>query len=189
MRICGNGAGGKSYLTSILIKSLQENGICTNYLCTDDYLLDAYIRKNINSEVTNRRITANNPKSYFYPALKRDISMLKKHFTLITIYQGKLLDCDYRSISFIDGLGTAFLEKELFDLSIFIYSDKDTELEMRLQRDFEVRNIEKSKIMDDFENRREEFEKIIQPLKTNFDVILRNEINQIILEKVPGKME
>ncbi|EAE8003664.1 uridine kinase, partial [Listeria monocytogenes] len=100
-----------------------------------------------------------------------------------------LLDCDYRSISFIDGLGTAFLEKELFDLSIFIYSDKDTELEMRLQRDFEVRNIEKSKIMDDFENRREEFEKIIQPLKTNFDVILRNEINQIILEKVPGKME
>ncbi|HAB8942430.1 TPA_asm: uridine kinase, partial [Listeria monocytogenes] len=55
--------------------------------------------------------------------------------------------------------------------------------------DFEVRNIEKSKIMDDFENRREEFEKIIQPLKTNFDVILRNEINQIILEKVPGKME
>ncbi|EAC6924285.1 uridine kinase, partial [Listeria monocytogenes] len=24
---------------------------------------------------------------------------------------------------------------------------------------------------------------------TNFDVILRNEINQIILEKVPGKME
>ncbi|EGT1974969.1 uridine kinase, partial [Listeria monocytogenes] len=124
-----------------------------------------------------------------YPALKRDISMLKKHFTLITIYQGKLLDCDYRSISFIDGLGTAFLEKELFDLSIFIYSDKDTELEMRLQRDFEVRNIEKSKIMDDFENRREEFEKIIQPLKTNFDVILRNEINQIILEKVPGKME
>lgn len=184
IRICGNGSSGKTLLANQLAKELHANGYIVHYLSTDDYLLDGAVKKMFSSIVT-----ASNPTSYFSPALIRDIEMLRRNLPLLTLSDRKLLEYDGNpnALIIVEGIGTGFLDKNLFDLSIFIYTTSEVEFALRMKRDQLKRKLPKNEITSRFKARRSEFEKFILPQKHNFDIILKNTGSSLLIEHFPTR--
>ncbi|RDX01480.1 uridine kinase family protein [Listeria kieliensis] len=182
IRICGNGSSGKTLLANHLSKELQAKGFTIHYLSTDDYLLDGDAKKQFTSI-----ITANNPISYFLPTLVRDIEMLKRNMPFLTLNDHNLLHYkgDHNELVIVEGIGASFLDKDLFDLSIFIYTTSQVEFTLRMKRDHFERKLSTNDIISRFKTRRSEFERFILPQKYKFDIILMNTGSHLFLERFP----
>lgn len=182
--IIGNGAGGKSFLAKNLIERFQYSK--NQILDTDDYLLDSNIRKSAFFE----KKTVYHAESYFLPALERDVVMAMegKPFTKLPNYLGEMNLYLPKEIKIFEGIGLPFTKcfAEI-DQKIFIYTDRKTELEMRLKRDVEDRDIPINKVLADFEIRREYFVNEYCKWESKCDLVVKN--NQNSFEIVRRKFD
>lgn len=95
-------------------------------------------------------------------------------------------DC---SVTIVEGMTPTFLEKDLFNLSIFLYTDDETELVRRLARDTKERGRDAEFVKRTQAHRRRQFYLYMEPYKKNFDVVVYQSGNQFKVETYQLKQE
>lgn len=181
--ISGNGGSGKTTLSKELVKEINSRGLNANRIDTDDFMIDTEIRKNAKKEWidanNNKRISdhgsvfkeaynlssledvvnslMNNEDSFYKSKKRNDFVKLKAEFP----------------ITIIEGIASAFLEKNDTIYSILLTCDLETEINRRISRarngeDNLPRETVEKKVLE----RREQFEITVLSGKDNFDLEL-----------------
>lgn len=186
--IAGPGAAGKTTFAEKLMKLLNVD---VNYLNTDPYIVTGirnyttidyvYQHKQYSS-----KMTACHPMAHNRLALERDLRMLREgmdFYTMDTAYSKSTLLSSQKQVSIVEGMSVAFLNPNLFDLTIYFYSDEETELTRRKLRDISERGRKLKSLLASQEQRRIQYELFMHPYRNNFDIIVENSNQQMIVKK------
>ncbi|MDG5471493.1 phosphoribulokinase [Jeotgalibacillus sp. ET6] len=187
--ISGHGAAGKSTFTSELMNHFPEDEV--NYINTDPYIIPSslrqfttlrYLYQNVEHQ---SKLTACHPAAHNVPALERDIKMLRDGFDLYTIGTDymKSVHLSSRRITIIEGMTAAFVDPDLFDLTLFFYTDGETELARRGIRDVTERGADFSYLQQSHVQRRMQYELFMHPYCENFDIVIQNSNDHYSLKK------
>ncbi|MCH1627720.1 uridine kinase family protein [Ferdinandcohnia quinoae] len=188
--ISGHGASGKTTFANNLLKLLETNDV--NYLNTDPYIIGSTIRKfaAINYEYMNEnhhyKMTACHPAAHNLTALERDIMMIRDGLDFYTIdahYSKSTLISSKNQVNIIEGMSVAFINPNLFDLKIYLYTDGETELMRRSIRDVSERGTEMTYLRKSHDERRIQYDVFMHPYHRNFDIVIRNSNEGYLLEK------
>ncbi len=190
LRICGHGGSGKTTLAQKLSAVLPAGSY--NLLSTDPYVIlgkysdDALLRYDLEGKEVLQPITACHPLRHELTSLKRDITMLRAGMELLTPDMpwepAERLD-GKRSLTIVEGMTPTFLERDLFDLSIFLYTDAETELARRLARDVAERGRNPEFIKQTQAHRRKQYELYMEHRKADFDIIVNDSAGTFQMEK------
>ncbi len=179
--ISGHGASGKTTFVKKLIDKFEENEV--NLLNTDPYIISSDLRKyseidyEYNNESYRSKLTACHPSAHFILALERDIQMIQKGLDFYTMeihYRKSEFINANKKINIIEGMSTAFVNPDLFDLKIYFYTDGDTELNRRAVRDINERGMELAYLKASHEQRRIQYELFMHPYHRNFNIVIKN---------------
>lgn len=130
--ISGHGASGKTTFANNLVKLLVND---VNYINTDPYIITD-VRKytsidyEYNNENHSYKMTACHPAAHNLLALERDIMMIRDSldfYTIGTHYLESTLISTRNNTNIVEGMSVAFLNPNLFDLKVFLYTDGETE--------------------------------------------------------------
>lgn len=176
IRIYGHGASGKTVFAKKLIELLNPEDI--NLLKTDPYIIDGTYRELVHlASHPGQKVTANTPISHELKSLQRDILALKNGIDIITIDEpwapSKRLIAE-KPILIVEGMSAGFLPKALFDLSICLRTDPDSELERRLNRDVSERGRQKAGIEQTQSIRRSQYENYYRSTEKFADMLIDN---------------
>ena len=181
--ICGNGGSGKTSLSKYIEEEAKKYGN-VNVISTDDFIVDTDLRKNAsvtwreNDAEYSYRYTSSNKESYFIKNIDEII---------YNIDNG--LDCYYFSkrykenndikklysnyfLTIIEGVGTAFLERDNKALSIFLKCNTENEIKRREER---LENQNRSSIELYDEKRDSQFRTNVLIHENEFDLIIEND--------------
>lgn len=193
LRICGHGGSGKTTFAQKIVASLPADS-SYNLLSTDPYVIlgkysdDALLRYDLDGKEVLQPITACHPLRHELTSLKRDITMLRAGMELLTPdmpwQPAERLD-GKRPLTIVEGMTPTFLERDLFDLSIFLYTDAETELARRLARDVAERGRNPEFIKQTQARRRKQYELYMEHHKTDFDIIVNDTAGAFQIEKTP----
>ncbi|CAD2075333.1 phosphoribulokinase [Phocicoccus pinnipedialis] len=176
--ISGHGAAGK---TSFAKKLCEELNTSYNYLNTDSYIVEGkYLHNTFASyEVDNQKaqykITACMPIRHELSSLARDLQILRSGGDLLTIdkpWDPQRVLKGTKKVTIVEGMSVAFLEPFDFDLSIYIYTDSNTELKRREVRDINERGRELEMLIGAHKHRRYQYDLFMHPLKDKFQNII-----------------
>ncbi|MFY0762104.1 phosphoribulokinase [Metabacillus dongyingensis] len=179
--ISGHGAAGKTTFANKLLNSLNKNDI--NYLNTDPYIVSSGIRKyakidyNYQNENHTFKMTACHPSAHHLPSLERDVQMIRNgvdFFTIDTFYLKSNLIDSKKKISIVEGMSVAFTKPDLYDLKIYFYTDDETELARRFNRDIVERGTDKDYLRLSHDERRIQYKLFMHPYSERFDIIIRS---------------
>ena len=178
--ICWNGGSGKTTLSYDISKEAWKYGN-VNIISCDDFLVDTNLRKNAiidwkeNWKDYSYRYTSSNFESYFFKNIYELIYNIdhgadcfyfskryKEKYGIRKLYSNYFL-------TIIEGVGTAFLEKEDKSLKIFLKCSTKDEIKRRQKR-FEEKNTSTIELYD---------EKRDSSYRTNI-LVHENEFNLII---------
>lgn len=142
--ISGHGASGKTTFAKELIARLKED---VNFLNTDPYIItDVRKYAQINYEYEDIKhtyqMTACHPDAHNLLALERDIKMLRNELDLYTIdtdYAPSTFLSSENKVNIVEGMSVAFLNPKIFDITIYLYTDGETEFDRRSIRDITER--------------------------------------------------
>ncbi|KGX83368.1 MULTISPECIES: uridine kinase family protein [Pontibacillus] len=188
--ISGHGASGKTTFSNKLKKILGRNDV--NYINTDPYIIGSHLRKytTIDYEYKNEhhqyKMTACHPSAHNIKALERDINMMRdglNFYTIGTDYMESTLISSQNKINIVEGMSVAFINPNLLDLKIFLYTGGDTELNRRGVRDVSERGTNINYLRQSHEERRIQYELFMHPYHQNFDVVLKNSNVNFLMEK------
>ncbi|GAE32890.1 uridine kinase family protein [Halalkalibacter hemicellulosilyticus] len=186
--ISGHGASGKTTFANNLVKFLGND---VNYINTDPYIITD-VRKyttidyEYNNEKYSYKMTACHPAAHNLLALERDIKMIKEDldfYTIDTHYLKSTLISSRNNINIVEGMSVAFLNPKLFDLTIYLYTDGETELIRRGVRDVSERETDFNYIKQSHEQRRIQYNLFMHAYHKNFDIVIKNSNEEVILEK------
>lgn len=144
--ISGHGASGKTTFANNLLKILGHDFL--NYINTDPYIIGSQLREYtlIDYEFKNQhhheKMTACHPAAHNILALESDIKMMRvglDFYTIGTNYSKSTLLSSQNKINIVEGMSVAFTELDLYDLTVYLYTDGETELLRRSKRDVSVR--------------------------------------------------
>ncbi|WP_404407025.1 uridine kinase [Jeotgalibacillus malaysiensis] len=188
--ISGHGAAGKTTFTQKLGERIGRDQV--NILNTDPYITDSEVRKNtmITYEWVGHahtfKMTACHPAAHHMLSLERDIRMLKKGMDLYTLdtkwLPSELLSSE-KKVTIAEGMSVAFLEQSLFDLSIYFYTDGDTEFLRRSGRDISERGMELEYLKQSHHERRVQYEVFMHGYREEFDVVVNTSGDGFVIEK------
>lgn len=176
--ISGHGAAGK---TSFSKKLCEELSLPYNYLNTDSYIIEGQHLHNtfasyeVDGQESQYKITACMPIRHELSSLARDLEVLRNGGNLITIdkpWDPQKVLKGKRKVTIVEGMSVAFLEPFNFDLSIYIYTDSETELRRRKMRDTNERGRDLSTLISAQEHRRNQYDLFMHPLKDKFHNII-----------------
>ncbi|MCG7345448.1 AAA family ATPase [Sporosarcina sp. ACRSL] len=186
--ISGHGAAGKTTFARKLLHVLDN----VNYMNTDPYIVSSHVRKNTmieytyQNEVHHYKMTACHPTAHHLPSLERDVRMVRDGHNLYTINAhfaaSELVSSDNR-VTVVEGMCVAFIDPALFDLKIYLYTDDETELVRRLDRDVTERGTDINYLRQSHEERRIQYKLFMHQYSENFDVILNTSNGEILVEK------
>ncbi|WLR42045.1 AAA family ATPase [Bacillus carboniphilus] len=188
--ISGHGAAGKTTFAQDLVNGVNQKGV--NYINTDPYLVSSNVRKHAIIEYTyhNERhqfkVTACHPAAHNLGALERDIQMVREKLDFNTIHTSYLkskLISSKNKVTIVEGMTVAFINPDLFDLTIYLYADGETELRRRSSRDIVERGADLAYLKRSHEERRIQYEVFMHPYSERFDIIVKNDDQSIVLEK------
>ena len=188
--ISGHGASGKTTFANKLVKLLGQQDI--NFINTDPYIIGSNLRKytivdyEYNNEVHHYKMTACHPSAHNLSALERDIHMIRDgldFYTISTHYSESTLISSQNKVTIVEGMSIAFINPELFDLTVYLYTDGETELNRRGIRDVSERGTDIHYLRQSHEQRRIQYDLFMHPYHQNFDVVLKNSNEEIFLEK------
>ncbi|HIW13780.1 MAG TPA: hypothetical protein H9891_11565 [Candidatus Salinicoccus stercoripullorum] len=80
-------------------------------------------------------------------------------------------------------MSTTFLEDQLFDLSIYIYTDERTELARRMERDVKDRERSSEALLSSHHQRRIQYELFMHEKRHEFDIVIDDTDGRYIIEK------
>lgn len=188
--ISGHGAAGKTMFANKLVTLLNRHEV--NYINTDPYIVDSTIRKYASISYTYQernhhfKMTACHPAAHHLPALERDIRMVIEgldFYTMNTHYMKSKLISSKNKVTIVEGMSVAFIKPELLDLKIYFYTDGETELLRRADRDIVERGANINDLRQSHEERRIQYEVFMHPYSQRFDLIIKNSDEIIQLEK------
>ena len=183
--ICGNGGSGKTTLSKTIAQEAKKYGN-VNVLSTDDFMVDLSLREN--SLITWKE--NNNEYSYRYTSSNKESYFLKNIYEILyNIDHG--LDCFYFPrrykeknnirklysnyfLTIIEGVATAFLEKDEKILRIFLKCSKENEIKRRKERTNKL-NRDTSELYDD--KRTSQFRCNVLIYENEFDLVVENNEN------------
>jgi len=179
--VSGGGAAGKSVFCEALLTKIGDKIL--SRINADSYLIDSSARANakwrseVDGRVVEGRLTACCQNATFLPALNRDIRSIRLGYPVWTVEDfgspSVMLDPNKR-ICMVEGIGACFSDISLFDASVFIYCDAESEYQRRLPRDEVSRGIPIEKIKSDFDLRRAQFNIEVFPRRNLFNLVLRS---------------
>lgn len=121
------------------------------------------------------KVTACMPEAHNVDILERDIRALHNGIDIMTIetpwQQSERLDAT-KKVTILEGMTTTFIDSKWVDLSIYIYTDNETELKRRFDCDVHVRGIDIEFLKASQDERRIQFELFMHPLLENFDIVI-----------------
>ncbi|WP_052256522.1 uridine kinase [Salinicoccus sp. YB14-2] len=179
--ISGHGASGKSTFAEKLTSKLNKD--VYNLLNTDAYIIPSKYRKDIQAAYPSKgekhtyKVTACMPAAHELGSLTRDILLLRNGEDLRTIdahWSPSELLYGSRRVTIIEGMSVAFIDKNLFDLSIYIFTDEQTEFDRRSDRDVNERGRNLQQLKDSHHERRIQYEMFMHPESESFDVVIDN---------------
>ncbi|QHS21815.1 phosphoribulokinase [Virgibacillus sp. MSP4-1] len=189
--ISGHGASGKTTFANNLIKRLGLSNI--NYINTDPYIIgSSNIRKYavIDYEYKNKthhyKMTACHPGAHHISALERDIQMIRDGldiYTIVTDYKKSDFISSDNKVNIVEGMSVAFINPDLFDLKVYLYTDGETEFMRRSSRDVTERGVNINFLRQSHEERRIQYELFMHPYHENFDIVLKTSNERCFLEK------
>jgi len=188
--ISGHGASGKTTFANKLVKLLGQQDI--NFINTDPYIIGSNLRKytilgyEFNNEEHHYKMTACHPSAHNLSALERDITMIRDgldFYTISTHYSESTLISSKNKVTIVEGMSIAFINPELFDSTVYLYTDGETELNRRGIRDVSERGTDIHYLRQSHEERRIQYDLFMHPYRQNFDVVLKNSNEEIFLEK------
>ncbi|MBO9128549.1 phosphoribulokinase [Bacillus sp. 165] len=188
--ISGHGGAGKTTFTDRLVNLLNQNEV--NYINTDPYIISSNVRKHTiihytyQNEDHGYKMTACHPSAHHLPSLERDIQMVRDGLDLYTIdthYMKSKLISPKNNVTIVEGMSVAFINPDLFDLKIYFYTDGETELRRRVNRDVIERGTDINYLRKSHEERRIQYEVFMHPYSQHFDIIIKTSDETIYLEK------
>ncbi|WP_223702488.1 uridine kinase family protein [Sutcliffiella deserti] len=188
--ISGHGASGKTTFANHLVKLLGHNGV--NYMNTDPYIIGSNLRQyaeidfKYNNESHRFKMTACHPAAHNIEALERDIHMIRKgldFYTIGTSYSKSILISSQKKVNIVEGMSIAFIDPELIDLKIYLYTDGETELIRRGVRDVSERGTDRNYLNQSHHERRIQYELFMHPYHRNFDIVIENSNQDFRVEK------
>uniref|UniRef100_A0A6C0DIS8 phosphoribulokinase n=1 Tax=viral metagenome TaxID=1070528 RepID=A0A6C0DIS8_9ZZZZ len=167
--ITGDSGTGKTTLSNIIKQIFNESFILE---------CDRYHKWERNDENWNQ-LTHLNPQSNYITKMQQDV------FDLIignNIYQ---VDYDHKTGRFTDrklieskeniivcGLHSLYIEENIINLKIYIDTDDNVRIPWKINRDIKKRGYSIEKIMEQINNRKDDFNKYILPQKSKADIII-----------------
>ncbi|MGG1220835.1 phosphoribulokinase [Priestia endophytica] len=188
--ISGHGAAGKTTFAKRLLNLLNQNEV--NYINTDPYIFSSNIRKHAFIDYTYQnenhryKMTACHPSAHHLPSLERDVQMVRDGLDIYTIdthYMKSELISSKNKVTIVEGMSVAFINPDLFNLTIYFYTDGETELIRRSSRDIVERGIDINYLRQSHEERRIQYEVFMHPYSQRFDIIIKTSEDAICLEK------
>lgn len=189
--ISGHGASGKTTFANHLVELIVQNDV--NYLNTDPYIISSNLRKytvldyEYKNEKHHYKMTACHPAAHNLEALERDINMIRDgldFYTIGTHYMENTIISSQRKVNIVEGMSVAFIDPNLFDLKIYLYTDGDTELNRRGVRDVSERGADFDYIRQSHEERRIQYDLFMHPYHRNFDIVIKSSNEEVIYEKI-----
>ena len=186
--ISGHGASGKTTFAKELIARLKED---VNFLNTDPYIITE-LRKSaqINYEYENTKhtyqMTACHPEAHNLLSLERDVKMLRNELDLYTIdtdYAPSTFLSSENKVNIVEGMSVAFLNPKIFDITIYLYTDGETEFDRRSIRDITERGRSMEHLEKSHVQRRIQYDLFMHFYSENFDVIIENSNDRFTIEK------
>lgn len=189
IRISGHGASGKSTFAKRLQQLLpdgQSQLLETDaYIIANDFSQAVLISYPDQGEEVLGSITACHPARHELASLRRDIMMFKQGLDFLSIdtpWSPSFLVKGNVPILIVEGMSTTFLESELFDLSLYFYTDDETELQRRLDRDTRSRGRRPESIQQSHAHRRAQYTHYLEPYQKQFDIVINQSQNRFIVE-------
>ncbi|TDQ41615.1 uridine kinase family protein [Aureibacillus halotolerans] len=188
--ISGHGASGKTTFANQLVELIEEKDI--NLINTDPYIIGSDLRKyttlayEYNGKEHHYKMTACHPAAHNVYALERDINMLRDgldFYSLATHYKKSTLISSQHKVTIVEGMSLAFISQRLFDLTVYLYTDGETELTRRGIRDVSERGTDLHYLNQSHEERRIQYEVFMHPYHQNFDIVVKNSNEAFFLEK------
>ena len=170
--IYGHGASGKSTFAQELYQTLDSAKV--NLLETDPYIASNR-HLVVPKETPDQKVTACLPVAHELVSLERDILALKAGMDILTIeepWKASEVLSGAKPILIVEGMSVGFLPKELFDKTICFYTDEETELKRRLDRDTTVRNRDASVILASHQMRREQYLRYYKETESEADILV-----------------
>ncbi|MFB1082610.1 uridine kinase [Jeotgalibacillus sp. JSM ZJ347] len=188
--ISGHGAAGKTTFTQKLAEQIGIDQV--NILNTDPYITDSAVRKNTmityewEDQAHKFKMTACHPAAHHMLSLERDIRMLEKGMDLYTLdtewLPTELLSSEKNAV-IAEGMSVAFLDQSLFDLSIYFYTDGDTEFLRRSGRDIQERGMELEYLKQSHHQRRVQYEVFMHGYREAFDIVVNTSGDGFVIKK------
>lgn len=183
VRIFGHGGAGKATFAKELLEILPSDKV--NLLETDPYIINGELRQLVSPKAfPNQKVTASMPISHELNSLKRDITALQMGMDILTIDEpwapSRILKGS-KPILIIEGMSAGFLDKTLFDLSIALVTDEETELNRRLERDTKVRGRQTDFVLQTHLARRQQYETYYKSREDSADIIMSQIEQQTIV--------
>ena len=171
--IYGHGASDKSTFAQDLYQALDSAKV--NLLETDPYITSNR-HLVVPKETPNQKVTACLPVAHELVSLQRDILALQAGMDVLTIeepWKASEILSGSKPILIVEGMSVGFLPKELFDKTICFYTDEETELKRRLDRDTTVRNRDASFILVSHQMRREQYLHYYKETELEADILVK----------------
>ncbi|WP_273832347.1 uridine kinase family protein [Guptibacillus sedimenti] len=188
--ISGHGASGKTTFANNLVNLLGQQGV--NYINTDPYIIGSNLRKytsleyEYKNEIHRHKMTACHPSAHNLFALERDITMMRDgldFYTIGTDYMKSSFISKQNKVNIVEGMSVAFIDPNLFDLKVYLYTDDQTELYRRSFRDVSERGRDLNQLKQSHHERRIQYELFMHPYHRNFDIVIKNSDEEVTVEK------
>ena len=170
--IYGHGASGKSTFAQELYQALDSTTV--NLLETDPYITSER-HLVVPKQAPDQKVTACLPVAHELASLQRDILALQAGMDVLTIdepWKASEVLLGAKPILIVEGMSVGFLPKELFDKTVCIYTNEETELKRRLARDTTVRNRDASFILASQQMRREQYLQYYKETESEADILI-----------------
>jgi len=170
--IYGHGASGKSTFAQELYKELDFKKV--NLLETDPYITSER-HLVVPKQAPDQKVTACLPVAHELASLQRDILALQVGMDVLTIeepWKASEVLSGAKPILIVEGMSVGFLPKELFDKTICFYTDEETELKRRLDRDTTVRYRDTKFILASQQMRRMQYLQYYKETESKADILV-----------------
>ena len=170
--IYGHGASGKSTFAQELYQALDSTTV--NLLETDPYITSER-HLVVPKQAPDQKVTACLPVAHELASLQRDILALQAGMDVLTIeepWKASEILSGSKPILIVEGMSVGFLPKELFDKTVCFYTNEETELKRRLDRDTTVRNGDASLILASQQMRREQYLQYYKETESKADILI-----------------
>ena len=170
--IYGHGASGKSTFAQELYQALDSTTV--NLLETDPYITSER-HLVVPKQAPDQKVTACLPVAHELASLQRDILALQAGMDVLTIeepWKASEILSGSKPILIVEGMSVGFLPEELFDKTVCFYTNEETELKRRLDRDTTVRNRDTKFILASQQMRRMQYLQYYKETESKADILV-----------------